>query len=375
MPIFDQGYQHWQGQLSGHARRWLTITWHGVRAQFKNRWTRLAVFISLSPALILASVLVLWGLLEQQSELIRPLLNILRLPPEMTSGPQAFRTAVWTLSYYYFFEVETFLAMIVVLLVGPNLISQDLRFNAIPLYFSRPLRRFDYFAGKLGVIAFYLVAVAILPAVIAYVLGVGFSLDAKVIPDTHRILFAGVGYGLLIVLSAGTLMLALSSLSRNSRYVSGFWIGVWFISSILAGVISEVRSEAAVPPPRVFVQVSGSPRADKSGPGRAGPGQPKAVRQDFQDWRLARAEFASRDWSPLFSYTKNLNRVGRVLLDTDTAWDKIGQLIPQPQRDFIVAEQKGPQFPWVWSAGVLAGLAGISLWILTSRVKSLDRLK
>ena len=41
---------------------------------------------------------------------------------------------------------------LLVLLVGPSLISQDLRFNAIPLYFSRPLRRFDYFVGKLGVI-------------------------------------------------------------------------------------------------------------------------------------------------------------------------------------------------------------------------------
>ena len=31
MPIFDQGYQHWQGKLSGHAWRWLSITRQGVR--------------------------------------------------------------------------------------------------------------------------------------------------------------------------------------------------------------------------------------------------------------------------------------------------------------------------------------------------------
>ncbi len=30
--------------------------------------------------------------------------------------------------------------MLLVLMVGPDLISQDLRFNAIPLYFARPLR-------------------------------------------------------------------------------------------------------------------------------------------------------------------------------------------------------------------------------------------
>ena len=37
-------------------------------------------------------------------------------------------------------------------------------------------------------------------------------------------------YGLVIALSAGTLMLALSSLSRNSRYVALLWLGVWFVS-------------------------------------------------------------------------------------------------------------------------------------------------
>ena len=43
--------------------------------------------------------------------------------------------------------------MLLVVLAGPNLISRDLRFNALPLYFSRPLTRLDYFLGKLGVIA------------------------------------------------------------------------------------------------------------------------------------------------------------------------------------------------------------------------------
>ena len=36
---------------------------------------------------------------------------------------------------------------------------------------------------------------------------------------------------------------------------------------------------------------------------------------------------------------------------------------------------RGPVYPWYWSAGVLAGLFGISVWILSLRVKSLDRLR
>jgi ABC-2 type transport system permease protein len=373
MPIFDQGYQHWQGQLTGHAWRWLTITLHGVRAQFRNRWTRIALFVAMSPAFALAAVLVLWGLIEQQSEVIRPLLNILRLPPEIAGDPKAFRAAIWTLSYYFFFRVETFFAMIVVLLVGPNLISQDLRFNAMPLYFSRPLRRFDYFMGKLGIIGFFLGAVVIVPAVIAHLLGFFFSLDFGVLMDTGRLLGASIAYGLVIVLSAGMLMLAISSLSRKSLYVALMWFGLWLISAHLA---------------------------------------------------LALGGTVRGEWCPLVSYTGNLQRVGGALLDTRSAWQRLDDLAqaaqhkvqaqmgnfgrtdamgphmpapgaqqPQPplpggqqpmqQPPQMRTQPVGPRltefagdaYPWSWSAGVLAGLFGLSLWILTSRVKSLDRLK
>ena len=48
-----------------------------------------------------------------------------------------YRVEVWTLCYHYFLRFELYVSMIVVLLVGPALISQDLRFNALQLYFSR----------------------------------------------------------------------------------------------------------------------------------------------------------------------------------------------------------------------------------------------
>ena len=70
MPIFDQGYQHWKGQLSDHTWRWLTITKQGVRAQLKNRGTWIMLLMGLVPALALATVLSIWGLIEQNSSLV-----------------------------------------------------------------------------------------------------------------------------------------------------------------------------------------------------------------------------------------------------------------------------------------------------------------
>src|SRR5262249_14057914 len=163
MPIFDQGYQHWKGPLSGHAWRWLAIARHGVRAQMKNRFLRLLLLFAWLPALALIGVMALWGLLEQKNPSVLALVRGM-LPPDVLAEPQTYRSAVWTIPYSFFFKAELYCAMFLIVLVGPNLISRDLRFNALPLYFSRPLTRLDYFLGKLGVIGFFLAAVAVVPA-------------------------------------------------------------------------------------------------------------------------------------------------------------------------------------------------------------------
>ena len=53
MPIFDQGYQHWSGQLSSHAWRWLAITRRGVRTATQGRIVRLALILAWLPAIVL----------------------------------------------------------------------------------------------------------------------------------------------------------------------------------------------------------------------------------------------------------------------------------------------------------------------------------
>src|SRR5262245_54851492 len=170
MPIFDQGYQHWQGNLSGHGWRWLAVARHGVRAQLQSRIVRLLLLLAWLPALALVALLALWGLLEQQAESATAILQRL-LPPAAIAQPRHYRSAVWTVAYSYFFKAELICSLFLVLIVGPNLVSRDLRFNALPLYFSRPLRRIDYFFGKLGVIGFFLAATVVVSAVGAYLLG------------------------------------------------------------------------------------------------------------------------------------------------------------------------------------------------------------
>jgi ABC-2 type transport system permease protein len=429
MPNFDQGYQQWRGPLSGHSWRWLTVARHGVRVQMKSRIVRITVAVAWLPALALVVAVALWGLVEQQSEGVLPLVRGF-LPPDVLQEPRAFRPAIWTVAYSFFFKFEIFFIMLLAAVAGPGLISRDLRFNALPLYFARPLTRLDYFLGKLGVIGALVAGVAVGPAVFAYVVGVCFCLDLSVVKDTYPVLLASVAYGLVITLSVGTLVLALSSLTRRSLYVGIAWAGLWVISaavgltmtglhrgSIQRGVMDgEMSGWVNENPPPPGVQMHGRYPAVRWHQGQRKL-QPIVTRPEQQAeadrwydawyqasgqaWVKAQAELGEasrRDWRPLCSYTANLDRIADLLLDADAAWVTIGRAVERPRAAFETAfglhgGRRGPragqapvyerrladtwvaQYPWGWSAGVLAGLVGVSTWTLTRRVKSLDRLR
>jgi hypothetical protein len=414
MPIFDQGYQHWSGKLSGHAVRWLAVTRHGVRATLRGRWVKLMLISAWLPAIILVTALAVWGLLEQRAESVLSFLSRM-LPADVIAKPQEFRSAVWTIAYSIFYKCELAAAIFLVLVVGPSLVSKDLRFNAFPLYFSRPIRRIDYFVGKLGVIGFFLMAIAILPGLAAYLFGLAFSLDLGVIRDTHRLLWGGVLYGLVITVSAGTLMLALSSLSRRSIYVGLAWAGFCFITWSLSGMLialnlhSEIRAAEeetlaawmAEHPPPPGITVRGPGWVDRRWSNND---QMRAQESWLSERRAIRERYTTQvaanvnsDWRQLLAYHTNLSRIGDALLDTDTAWVTIGTAFERSRRavspmtpmgpnrmlqdllhrpnDRFLADRLVLQYPAIWSVGILAGLWLLSAFILATRVKSLDRLK
>ncbi len=361
MPIFDQGYQHWNGQLSSQLWRWWAVTRNGIRMQFRSKLTRFFLVACFGPALALASFMILWSLFEQGNTYIKPLISLI-LPAQLIDVPQEYRVAVWTLAFHFFFIVQYTSIMVLILLVGPNLISKDIRFNALPLYFSRPLRRWEYFLGKLGVITFFVMLVTAAPAAFAWFLGILFSLKLSIIAEVFHLLWGSILVSLVISLTYGLWMLALSSLSRNSRYVAMMWFGWFLLTNALWGML------------------------------------------------LAATHLA--EWSYLASYSMNVQRVSEAILDTETAWKKIdaGYKIAleaglknaprNPATDRFRGGRRGPinemvgtlylqegdqwvhhstwirsLYPWYWSAGVLVFMGVLSLCILMFRVKSLDRLR
>jgi ABC-2 type transport system permease protein len=392
MPIFDQGYQHWSGTLTGHSWRWLTIARHGYRNGMKNSFLRVMLMLAWLPAIGFAVFLAVWGLVEQRSPIVQPLLPFLSfLGPDILADPKSYRVEVWTLSYSYFLSTELYFSMILILMVGPSLISQDIRFNALPLYFSRPLRRIDYFLGKLGVIGAFLGLVLIVPSLVAYGLGLLFSLDISILADTFRLLIACVAYGLIMTLSAGMLILALSSLSRNSRYIGLFWVGAWFVTGITGTFLVQIHHEQRMS--ETFRKSYEAERAaekqralEKQDPRMTFQEMQRKQALEQQRQRKAAAKLysesiqeelddAKTDWRQMVSYTANLSRVGDAILGTNSCWQRLSKTKPEEQRTEYLLKNMDPQYPWYWSATVLIVLFGISVCILNFRVKSLDHLR
>jgi ABC-2 type transport system permease protein len=417
MPVFDQGYQHWQGSLDGHGWRWLAVSRHGVRVGMKNPFVRRLVILAWLPALALAGVVSLWGMVEHRAEWAVAILRAFRPLRPLLDDPETYRGAAWTIAFHFFVWAQLYVSMFLVLLVGPSLISEDLRFNALPLYFSRPVRRVDYFVGKLGVVGFFLGLVTVVPAVAAWVLGVLFSFDLGVILDTARLLGAMVAYGLIVTLSAGLLVLALSSLTRNSRYVAIVWAGVWLVTLTVSSVLENAhrrqlqRLSVGGDPRLAEVQREINDLDQKLGRRWDNPQVPPpaqnldpaefaklqqrldALHRDqarlldlrWSEGQKLYEEARGEDWRPLLSYVGNLQRIGYALLGSRAAWEQVDQLLDARfganiagGRNFrgpSLTSRMVPAYPWYWSALVLLALAGLSAWVLNRRVQSLDRLR
>ena len=147
-------------------------------------------------------------------------------------------------------------------------------------------------------------------------------------------------------------MLALSTLSMNSRVVSGLWVGIWILSSVVAGAVGGTTRyrESAV--------LSYMGNLDN-------------LRQSLLGTYRAKAEFASILDS--IEQPKNGPPAG--------FW--FGRRPPPPQMRGPGALSQQPWFkdwltethPVAWSWAVFLALFGLSVLLLSVKVKSLDRIR
>ena len=132
-----------------------------------------------------------------------------------------------------FLDQQGIFVFFVTIYVGAGLIADDRRANALQLYLSKPLTRWEYVAGKLAILFVFLTLVTFVPAMLLLLVQIGFAGSLTFVRQNLFLLPAITLFSLVQVLLASCTMLALSSLSNSRRFVGIMYAGLIFFTSAL----------------------------------------------------------------------------------------------------------------------------------------------
>lgn len=222
MPIHDQGYRRYGGTRSAVGRAWLVIAGAGIRTVIAKR-----AFVGL--------MLIAWGPFVVRAVQIYA----------SASFQQAAFLAPKGETFRQFLEFQGLFVFFVTIWVGAGLIANDRRANALQLYLSKPLSAAEYVAGKMAILFVFLIFVTWAPAMGLLLVQAVFAGSFTFIWNNTYLLPAITLFSLAQVLLASSTMLALSSLSKSSRFVGVMYAGLMFFTAALFQALRGITRSTA----------------------------------------------------------------------------------------------------------------------------------
>jgi len=224
MAVYEHTYKPYTGQLTPEWSRFLIIPRHAYQDVFKSKLFTAFFSICFIPLLVEAILIYLHHNVNALA-LLR--VNVRELIP------------IDAFFFQAFVNVQGGFAFFVTLLVGPPLVSRDLRNNALPLYLSRPFTRTEYVLGKMSVLLFLLSTITWIPQLLlflfqSYLEGGRWFLDSLWIASA--IFIGGVVWILLLAL----LSQAVSAFVKWRVVASATLLGLFFIPSVFGEVVNNI---------------------------------------------------------------------------------------------------------------------------------------
>jgi ABC-2 type transport system permease protein len=224
VPIHDQSYRRYGGARQPAQRAWLVIAKSGIRQFIRKRPMIGILFGSQIALMIRLAMFYVSESVTQAAALLGPTAKVFR----------------------DFLEQQNFFVFLIAVYVGSGLIAQDRKANALQIYLSKPLTRLDYIAGKLAILATFLLIVTWVPAMLLLVGQILLSGSFE-FARTNIILFPAITlFSFLEVFIVCVAVLALSSLTTSTRYVAVMFAGVMFFSDAVYGTLRMVTGSTAV---------------------------------------------------------------------------------------------------------------------------------
>ena len=271
--VNNLGYRAWSGNLTLDWTRWLVISETGVRRAWQSSWLRRLLFFAWLPALWFGAGFFIWEqalLYPDWREGLVPFVSGMPRTPEFNGIRQAIQTGdmeesrhtMWAWLLLTFFRYPQGVIMVLVVgMIAPPLISQDIRSRAFLLYFSRPLTRSEYLLGKLGSLWAYLAMISTMPALSLYVVGLLLSPNLSVVHATWDIPLRILAASIALMLPTSVLALCLSSLTQESRYAGFAWFAMWILGLFTYFAAMSAQGFESRPPPYMQQQTVAIPES------------------------------------------------------------------------------------------------------------------
>ena len=218
MAVYEQKYKRYSGPLTPEWSRFLIIPHHAYRGVFKSKLFTAFFVVCFVPLLVEAILIYLHHNMNA--------LGVMRLQiRELIPIDATF--------FQTFVNLQGGFAFFVALLVGPPLVSRDLRNNALPLYLCRPFSRTEYVLGKMSVVLILLSAITWVPQVLLFLFQSyleGFTWFRENLWMLFAIIVGSVVWILLLALISQ----AVSALVKWRVIASGVILAIFFIPSVFA---------------------------------------------------------------------------------------------------------------------------------------------
>lgn len=223
MPIHDQSYRRYEGRREKPGQAWTVIAEAGIRNMIRKRAFLALLLFAWLPFIIRAVQIYI-----------------------SSNFPQASLLAPTAETFREFMDQQAVFVFFVTIYVGAGLIANDRRANALQIYLSKPLMRAEYIAGKLAILATFLLLVTLVPGILLLLIQIAFAGSFEFIRKNMFLFPAITLASLLQVLLASFTMLALSSLSKSARYVAILYAGVLFFTKAMFGALMLIMGTTRI---------------------------------------------------------------------------------------------------------------------------------
>jgi len=220
MPIHDQGYRRYGGEKAPRGRAWAVIAKAGIRSRLGQK-----AFLGL--------LLISWFPFFVRAVQIYAATNL----------PQAAFLAPTPEMFRQFLEQQEIFVFFITVYGGAGLIASDRRANALQIYLSKPLTRVEYVFGKLAILMTWLLLVTWVPAIVLLIVQIAFSGNFDFFTSNIYLFPAITVFAFIQTVTVAAAMLALSSLSKSSRYVGILYAALLFFTQALFGVLRFVTGD------------------------------------------------------------------------------------------------------------------------------------